>query len=178
MVLRNNHDAVSEASTTGFTVGTSLGDPTIVDGLWDGPCYTVPWPGHMYMILEKGTNRVITLTNNGPRLQHADGQYESSDNNRWLCVEKNGYFGFCNPRTGRYLGHDGDSGMCAGATVLDGWELMIPRRHPRGGYQLLSPHWWHTLMIITVANDGMRLARRWHGQTRWEFIMCEQLQEQ
>ncbi|KAL6857537.1 hypothetical protein ACO1O0_004975 [Amphichorda felina] len=166
----NQDDAVSEASTTAFTTVTSLRDPSLIDGLWDGRTYAVPWPDNTYIIVEKGTSRAITLTNNGLRLQDTNGQDEDTHNNRWLCVEKNGYFGLCNPRTGRYLGHDGKSGMRAGATVLDFWELITPRRHPSGGYQLLLPHNSVTLKMVTVAEDGRGLARRQHGQTLWEFI--------
>ncbi|KAK7515421.1 hypothetical protein IWZ03DRAFT_284551, partial [Phyllosticta citriasiana] len=135
----------------------------------------VPWPSNTYQILEKASGRAITITNdpNIPNstsitLQPCAGLTDSRTH--WLCVEKNGYFGFHSPKAGTYLGHDGKKGVRATATALEGWELLTPREHPEGGYQLLMPYWEHTLMVLCLAEDGTALARRNHGTTLWEFV--------
>ncbi|CAM1510701.1 Fc.00g010360.m01.CDS01 [Cosmosporella sp. VM-42] len=154
------NDEVSD-TVTSFT-------PTTTDDLWDGLCRAVPWHGNTYMILEKTSGRAITLTNHKLGLQDMVEYHDA--HNRWLCVETNGYFGFQDPKTGQYIGHDGNCGMRAMATVFKEWEFMTPRKHPDGGYQLLAPHWWHTLRVVTVAEDGESLVLRQHGTTLWEFV--------
>jgi hypothetical protein len=149
-------DCTDDFSLTGFTE------------LWDGRYCAVPWPNNTYIIIETASVRAITLTENGLCLQDIEEGQDA--NNRWLCVEKNGYFAFYNPKSGVYMGHDGGNNMRASATALEDWELMTPRRHPDGGYQLLVPHWWHTMTIVTLTEDGKRLVKRPHAQTTWEFI--------
>lgn len=169
MGSRTDDGAASEVPTTNFTAETSLNISTVIYGLWDGRVYAVPWPGNTYIIIEKDSDRAIILTKNGLRLQDTKGDHQSP-NNHWLCAERNGYFGFLNPKAGKYMGNNGGTGIHAAATVIEAWKLMASKRHPDGGYHLPLPHWWHTLMMVIVANDGQRLARRQHGQTQWEFI--------
>lgn len=162
----DENDATSCTSVTGFTMMTP--PTTETESVWDGKYYAIPWPGNTYIVIEKGSDRAITLSEDGLCLQELSQSQNA--NNRWLCVEKNGYFGLYNAKTGVYLGHDSASTMQACAHSLDEWELITPRLHPEGGYQLLMPFWAHTLMMITVEDDGKRLARRQHGLTTWEFI--------
>ncbi|KAK5993480.1 hypothetical protein PT974_06911 [Cladobotryum mycophilum] len=167
---KSQGDATSTSGSTIFTPYTSShGDSATVNGeLWDGRCYAVPWPGETYIILEKDTGRAITLANGRLRLQEI--QDDGNTQCHWLCVEANGYFGFLNVKSGRYLGHNGEWNMRASASVLQDWEYFTPRRHPKGGYQLLTPYYHHTLRGMTVANDGVSLVRKQHGATLWEFV--------
>ncbi|KAJ0154966.1 hypothetical protein CTA2_12957 [Colletotrichum tanaceti] len=157
--------------------------PTMVA---DKPCETrpenerpgdddVPWPGKKFLIVEKQTGKAITLVDGRPvlldLLAAAAGAGAAHDpSTAWLCVEKQGYFGFQNPTSGRFLGHGGKTAVGAWASELNEWELWTPRQHPEGGYQLLSPLWSHTLMVLCVAEDRIGLCRRTHGTTLWEFV--------
>ncbi|KAH7177056.1 hypothetical protein EDB81DRAFT_773946 [Dactylonectria macrodidyma] len=159
--------ATTETSISAKTPPTTVSSETVVDNLFDGQYSAVPWPDSTYMIIEKGSNRAITLTPGGLRLQDIkDGR---NGNNHWLCVERNNYFGFYNEKSRRYLGHDGKMGMRASATVLEEWEFMVPRLHPEGGYQLLLPFWSHTMMILAPIKNGDRLTRARHGTALWVF---------
>lgn len=129
----------------------------------------VPWPGNTYHIIEKGTTKAIANLGDRPALVTVDDTARGP-RTFWYCVEKNGYYGFQNPATGHFLGHDGNSGMRTEAFELNEWELWTPRQHPEGGYQLLSPFWSHTLMVLCAAEDGRELVRRTHGTTLWEFV--------
>lgn len=111
----------------------------------------MPWPGSTYIILEKGSDRAITLTEGQLRLQSVNKEQDA--NNRWLCVERDGYFGYCSAKSGFYIGHDGKNGMRASQRALEWWESITPRRHADGGYQLLSPDECHSLLGITVAEQ-------------------------
>ncbi|KAI9898602.1 hypothetical protein N3K66_006962 [Trichothecium roseum] len=127
---------------------------------------TVPWPGSTYIIIERGTDRAITITEDGICLR----EVEKEANDRWLCVGRDNYFGFYNEKKGVYMGHDGDYRIQAMASALEAWEMMLPVRHPDGGYQLLMPHWWHTMMIMTIGEDGDNLVRAKHATTSWVFF--------
>ena len=87
----------------------------------------------------------------------------------WLCIEERGYFGFQNIKSRTYLGHNKFT-VRASATSFQAWETFTVRPHPEGGYQLLMPHWWHTLKVVAVGSDGCGLEVRDHGETRWEFV--------
>ncbi|KAK5994637.1 hypothetical protein PT974_05119 [Cladobotryum mycophilum] len=136
-------------STTGITQFTPETDPTIINDLWDGRKYSIPWAGNTYNIIEKSTGRALVLKDGGYLCLRDIGE-DQSPLHRWLCVEKNGYFGFANVQTGRYVGHDNNWGMRAWAIHHEGWEFLTPRRHPDGGYELLVPHWWHTLRKVCM----------------------------
>ncbi|WQF88300.1 hypothetical protein CDEST_13314 [Colletotrichum destructivum] len=134
---------------------------------WD-----TPWPGDIFQIVERSTRRAITLVDHEVLLRYASGSRTPST--LWYCIEKDGYFGFQNPRTGRYLGHDNRAGTCT-QVHMKGWEMWTPRKHPDGGYQLLSPFWSGALMVLCLADDGITLTRRKHGTTLWDFNRVDHL---
>ncbi|KAK1995236.1 hypothetical protein LX36DRAFT_545152, partial [Colletotrichum falcatum] len=129
----------------------------------------IPWPGYTFRIVEKGTGKAITMADGSKNaaLERLDSYNEPRT--LWHCVEKNGYFGFMNPRSGRYLGHDGKDGMTT-TSKLKEWEMWTPRQHPDGGYQLLSPLSSDAVMLLSVAENESSLTRRDHSTTVWEFI--------
>ncbi|KAH8760435.1 hypothetical protein F5883DRAFT_500695 [Diaporthe sp. PMI_573] len=144
--------------------------PTTAEGsdcLWSSRG-AIPWPENTFQIIEKQSGKAIALIGDQPKLQKLGPTGHSGTH--WLCVRQNGYFGFQNTLTGKYLGHDGDCGMRTSAPHLKEWELWTPRQHPEGGYELLSPLWAHTLMVLCVDRDGSTLVRRHHGTTLWEFV--------
>ncbi|KAK4213484.1 hypothetical protein QBC37DRAFT_172013 [Rhypophila decipiens] len=121
-----------------------------------------PCPGERFIIVHKPSNRSINIDNGDFRLlklgkrpydfsQPTDSEYlpycdrVSSPNNThnvWLCVERNGWLGF-RGLLGRYIGQSIEYGnrhnLEATATHHQAWEYFCARRHPRGGYTLLSP---------------------------------------
>ncbi|CCF32598.1 transposase [Colletotrichum higginsianum] len=78
-----------------------------------------------------------------------------------------------NPKSGKFIGHSSKAAVGAWSLELNEWELWTPRQHPEGGYQLLSPLWSHTLMVLCVAEDRIGLCRRTHGTTLWEFVSID-----
>jgi hypothetical protein len=162
-------DDAPEASTGNTSPSALTGTPTIADDVDDADDhFSGLLPGNTYMIMERESLRAITQTEDGLRLH--DIHHTQASNNRWLCVEKNGWFGLQEPRSGKYIGHDWKFRVHAAATEFRAWECITTRDHPGGVYQLLVPHWWETLRTVVVAEDGSSLTTRQHGDTRWRFL--------
>ncbi|KAI7775302.1 kinase-like protein [Diaporthe eres] len=144
-------ETMTNASTTTFREYTppTTEDP---DSFWSGRG-AVPSPENTFQIIEKQSGKAIALQGDQPKLQSL--RDTSHPDSHWLCVKQNGYFGFQNPQTGRYLGHDGKTGIRTWVFHLKDWELWTPRQHPEGGYELLSPYYSHTLMVLTARSEAM-----------------------
>ncbi|KAK5997083.1 hypothetical protein PT974_02435 [Cladobotryum mycophilum] len=158
---------VSSNSDTQYTPLTTA--PTAASEVWDGRVYSVPWPESTYNIIDTASGRVIGLDKNN-YLQLDDIKEDIGSLHKWLCVEKGGYFGFLNVSTGKYMGHDNHGSMCAVASRQAGWELMMPRKRPDGGYDLLVPGRQETMNKLCVAENKLHIVLRQHGITAWEFV--------
>jgi hypothetical protein len=181
-VANNKHEEDDGGSSDDCSMATSLteDDPLGAHAMAQRPprystgmAETVLWPGGIYIIFEKASGRVITHSRGIVTLQDVDADSSATDgqvSNRWLCVERNGYFGLHDPKSGRYVGHNNNYGMVANATEFNDWESIVPRAHPDGGFQLLVPHWWHSLRTVVVGEDGRSLVTRPHGETIWTFL--------
>ncbi|KAK8081069.1 hypothetical protein PG997_008887 [Apiospora hydei] len=166
-------DTIPTPSTSVLSSGCDHScPPTIVgDEVWDGCCFpAVPWPGNTYLIIEQASGRPIVRNRDGGiALGNPSEASTSPAHSRWLCVEANNHFGFQNPQSGRYFGHDGGDIPRATAWGLNEWEYIMWRPHPKGGFQLLSLFWMHSLKLYIVSEDGNALVRRMHGTTLFEF---------
>ena len=163
-------DAMSDLSTTQFTALTPSTSGTMSSSPWPESYDIPPKPGCRYVIRIKDTDRAITLTRDGLRLQETNGRHSAS--NRWLCVEEGMYLGFYNEEARVFIGHDGNGKMQAKALVLRDWERLSPRHQLGGGYELLSPHWFYWKRIINAAENKTELIRTQYGQTLWVFEEC------
>ncbi|TFA99698.1 hypothetical protein CCMA1212_008529 [Trichoderma ghanense] len=165
-------DKTDDSSTTCTQYTPETSEPTIVGEPWDGRRYAVPWPGNKYHIFINDTDRAICSNESGGVYVH-DINSDVHKQFTWLCVEKNGYFGFVNMATGRFIGHNNQDLLRSEALNHEAWELMTVRKHPKGGYELLMPHWWHTLKRVSVVAGSDDLVLRQHGTTLWQFVMAD-----
>ncbi|UKZ76806.1 hypothetical protein TrVFT333_004518 [Trichoderma virens FT-333] len=117
----------SSTAFTQFTPETS--EPTVVGEPWDGRRYAIPWPGNKYNIFMNDTNRVI-CSNDAGDLYVYDIDCDVNKQQTWLCVEKNGYFGFVNTHSGRFMGHNNADKLHSVTFHHEAWELMTVRKHP------------------------------------------------
>ncbi|KAL7620231.1 hypothetical protein AAE478_009224 [Parahypoxylon ruwenzoriense] len=127
---------------------------------------TAPHPGETYIIRDPATYRIITITGGKLRLEHYAGDRGGY---HWECVESRGWLGFRNPAFGVFLGHDGHENIVADKREHKGWEYFCARKHPGGGYILLS-RWWDDLWKLDKADDGRRLIRNNGAGAAWEFV--------
>ncbi|KAL7935981.1 hypothetical protein V8C35DRAFT_296533 [Trichoderma chlorosporum] len=71
----------------------------------------------------------------------------------WLCVKKNGWYGFQNLASGMWLGHDGNAQIRATQPHHRGDEYFTVERHQDGGYVLCMRH-GEVLRQVVISNDG------------------------
>lgn len=134
---------------------------------------SVPWPDRTYMIRHRASDRVLAREQGCLVLKKIADL--ATCGWHWTCVEKHsGWLGFRETSSGVYLGRDDHGGFIASATKHEGWECFDVRRHPDGGYQLLSIHWWHRMRmavdmrtqgVIEVSGSGNDVAA-----TLWDFV--------
>ncbi|KAK5994276.1 hypothetical protein PT974_04748 [Cladobotryum mycophilum] len=160
-------------STTDSTLYTPESTArTTIGEVWDGRHFTVPSAGNTYQIFQRGTKNAILMTEDGGAYV-GDIDYDKLKHNVWLCVEKNGYFGFT--QLGRYLGHTMSGHMHAWANNFENWEYFVIKKHQDGGYQLMMPHWWYSLKTVRIVGNGPNLELGDHGTTFWEFVKVDQV---
>ena len=136
---------------------------------------SIPWPGSTYIISHSTTSNVLTLASGKVTMTPPGGPPSSSGSIHWECVENNGWVGFRNRVSGRYLGYDKGGSLICGAGQAKEWEQFCVRAHPDGGYVLLMTH-WHELKPVGVI-DGKKVVKL--GQhhkvkveegTVWKFV--------
>jgi len=100
---------------------------------------STPWPGSTYIIrsTSPGTSgHVITLLEGQVVLAKPGGRGSI----HWDCVEKDGWLGFKNPVSGKFLGHDEPGRLRCVVDQHRDWEYFCIRMKPGGGFVLLLRH--------------------------------------
>jgi hypothetical protein len=142
---------------------------------WDRATATrnaVPCAGETYIIVEKASGSAITQTN-------GELQLEPDTSRRgcfyWVCVEADGWLGFYNTASGNFMGHNAKGKVLATAKHHKAWEYFCARRHPGGGYLLLTTthgKGWK-LEKVAIDQDGKGLVLKEaqeHESVVWEFV--------
>ena len=129
----------------------------------------VPWPGFTFIIRSVSSGDVLTLLEGQVVLTQPGGQGSI----HWACKETNGWLGFSNPVSGRFLGHDAKGRLCCSAEQHRSWENFCVRPRADGGCILLMTHHdrlWH---VGTREEQGVeKLAKIREGASDgivWEF---------
>lgn len=119
------------------------------------------------MIREKDSGQVIGISNGKP-FMHKFSKGLDPEPYHWFCVESNGYFGFFNRRSNKYLSSRNGYALC---TVSDFGtkEYFFPRRHPNGGYQLLVAVSSTMLNQVAILSHDNIIMRQ-HAGAIWEFV--------
>lgn len=164
--VRDDRDEDSDTETI-FTENTT----TAATSFWDHTAArdAVPWAGQTFVIVDKASGRVISQTNGELRLEDNTARKGCW---HWLCVEKDGWLGFCNTASGRYLGINVWGVLQAEVRHHQGWEYFSARKHPNGGYMLLSTQTFWKLLTVGLNKDGILVANAPASIEGivWEFV--------
>ena len=135
----------------------------------------VPWPGSTFIIRSVSSGHVLTLLEGQITLTHP---HSSRGSCHWACWENNGWLGFRNTVSGKFLGHDEEGKLRCTVEWHEKWEYFCFRMRPEGGCVLLMTHedrLWH-VGGIKVEQDGeekVKLAKIGDGAAGgmvWEFV--------
>ncbi|KAI0864737.1 hypothetical protein F4860DRAFT_528447 [Xylaria cubensis] len=138
---------------------------------------SVPEPGNTYKIVEVDSERAISLVRGSLTLvldTSTRGGWQ------WDCEEHpNGWIGFREAVSGKFLGHDNKGGYIAQASKLDSWESFVLRRRAAGGYNLCVKY-GHKLKPMGISeSDGptpkLVDAKSSEEAARWEFYKIPEL---
>ncbi|GAB0138101.1 hypothetical protein EsDP_00006346 [Epichloe bromicola] len=125
----------------------------------------LPQRGGTYEIIEVATRRCLTVEKGKLVLAH-----ESSGNKacHWRCEKKEGWFGFSNAVTARYLGYNSNSELVAEAGHHKAWEYIHILPTVAGYYKLLVIQGWK-LSEVAVERRNDKLVIRQDGGSAWKF---------
>ncbi|KAF2135442.1 uncharacterized protein K452DRAFT_323054 [Aplosporella prunicola CBS 121167] len=132
-----------------------------------------PRLGQTYMIRSVASGAVITLVGGDIVLALPDGHAS-----HWVCAEadSDGWLGFCNAVSGRFLGRDSSWSLSCYATRFRGWEKFRVRERPRGGCVLLMTSWRTLRPVGMNVENGkgksmLAMIENWDAdELIWEFV--------
>jgi hypothetical protein len=124
--------------------------------------------GQIFVIADRAHGRAIAVENGELQLR---SNALHSNNCRWRCVKTNGWFGFQNFVSGKFLGHDFWWSFKAEMNHHKNWEYFHAERSGEGNLLLASR--LGNFLQITISNDGKGLTTTEDGGTLWEFIRIE-----
>lgn len=157
--------------STAYTAATP--PETIAGNLdWDvnSSTSTVPRPGFTFIIRSVSCGRVITLRDGQIVLTQPGG----CGSVHWACVETNGWLGFQNVASGKFLGHDIMGRLRCSAEQHSGWERFHVRPRREGDYILLMTNWDHLWPVGIKVEQGVeylaKINEAGSGGAIWEFI--------
>ncbi|KAI1485421.1 hypothetical protein F5X96DRAFT_660119 [Biscogniauxia mediterranea] len=148
----------THSSTTSFDDKESLHAVELSPG-------SVPSKGNVYAIRHRRSGKVITMGIEGLQLK----QIGPMGGWHWMCVEKDGWLGFRNVVSGKYLGRDDRNNFHAIQPHHMGWEYFVAKASPRGGYELQTLNGW-VFKKMCVAKDGGKLMQTIGEGSLWDFV--------
>ena len=95
----------------------------------------------------------------------------------WECVETQGWFGWRNCSSSRFVCHDGNGRLKCTAGLGSGWRQFTVTPVPKGGYVMQMLDWWTLRPVVVDPERGLRkLGRNGDKLSEgvvWEFIKVE-----
>ncbi|EMD92028.1 hypothetical protein COCC4DRAFT_145153 [Bipolaris maydis ATCC 48331] len=114
---------------------------------------------------------VLTLVNGSVVLAARDTTHGSI---YWECVETQGWLGWRNCSSNRFLCHDGNGRLKCTAELGSGWRQFTVTPVPKGGYVMQMLDWWTLRPVVVDPEAGLRkLGRNGDKLSEgvvWEFI--------
>ena len=124
----------------------------------------VPHAGFTYLIKSVMSQEVVTLFDGQIVLAQPDRH-----GSQWRCVSDNGWLGFRNVTSGRFLGRDKDWRLCCEQTWHREWERF--QVIERGVGEALIMRHWGVLRPVGMRAKKLSMIENWESQEIiWEFI--------
>jgi hypothetical protein len=138
----------------------------------------VPSHGSTVIIRSVTCANVLTLLDGQVVLAPSGGRGSI----HWTCVETEGWFGFRNRVSNKFICHGGGDGrLKCTAEQHDRWRHFTITPVPERGYVMQMLDWWKLRPIVVNAEDGLRTLGRTGDKLSegivWEFVKVEQRPE-
>jgi hypothetical protein len=134
------------------------------------PSRSVPSHGFTFIIRSVSSGHVITLLD-GQVMLAPPGDRGSI---HWACVETEGWLGFRNRISNKFLCHDWNGRLKCSAEQRDKWRHFSVTPVPNGGYIMQMLDWWTLRPIVINAENGLRKLGRTGNKLSdgiaWEFV--------
>ncbi|QPH06298.1 hypothetical protein C2857_004677 [Epichloe festucae Fl1] len=134
-----------------------------------------PQDGERFIVVERSTGKALAVVNGKLELQACDGTgtFGSQWHWHWDCSLKNGWLGFRNRVTGRYLGYESNkrnpTGEISNEAIEHGaFERLHASRSSDGSHILYAPYHDELRRIKSGVTGEFFLGKI--GGIEWEFI--------
>ena len=131
-------------TTTADDVRDLVEDPS-------SPDWVVP-DGSTVIIRSVSCGNVLTLLNGHVVLAPFGGRGSSL----WVCVETEGWFGFRNCVSNKFICHGRDGRLKCSAEQHDSWRHFTITPVPNQGYILQMLDWWTLCPVVINAENGLQ----------------------
>jgi hypothetical protein len=144
-----NIDMMSSPSPTYPTPAPSVSLDASHDFCNMSPFDSVPTPNAWYIIRTRNASkkRFLSVLSGKVCLEESPHPWGGL---WWRCTNLDGWIGFCEFTTGRYLGHDGKGNIVVKALTQGEKERIVVSHQPKGGYHL---------SIFKESTDGLQVPR-------------------
>lgn len=131
---------------------------------------SIPSDGCTVIIRSVSSGHVITFVDGNVVLAPPGGRGSIL----WKCVESDGWIGFRNCVTNKFLCHDGNGMLKCEAEHHGKWRHFTITPMRKGGYILQMADWWTLRPVVLNEENGLQKLGR-TGQTLsqgiiWEFV--------
>jgi hypothetical protein len=164
-----NNSVLTPPSTTSENTTTALLAPPPIPPAW------IPSHGNKLILRSITCDNVLTFVDGHIVLAPMGGHGSF----HWLCVETDGWFGFKNCVTSKFLGHvRGDTRLqCTADERGGGFKDVTITPVPEGGW-VLQMRDWDKLRAVVVHEEGGKRRLKRTGEAvgsgiRWEFVRVE-----
>jgi hypothetical protein len=132
----------------------------------------VPSDGSTVIIRSTSCGNVLTLLDGHVVLAPPGGRGSIL----WACVETQGWFGFRDCVTGKFICHGGDGRLKCSAEQNDSWRQFTITPVPKGGFIMQMLDWWTLRPIVNNAKNGLQMLGRTGNKLSegivWNFLEC------
>lgn len=132
-----------------------------------------PSHGFTFIIRSVSSGQVITLLDGQVVLAPPGGPGSI----HWACIETEGWLGFRNRISNRFLCHDGSGRLKCSAEQHHKWRHFTITPVPNGGYIMQMLDWWTLRPIVINEEKGLQKLGRSGNMLSdgiiWEFIRVQ-----
>ncbi|OAG01842.1 uncharacterized protein CC84DRAFT_242146 [Paraphaeosphaeria sporulosa] len=169
-----NCESVSDSETSIIYTPTAT-SANVTAGLVDHEDTSsgVPSDGSTVIIRSISSGHVITLLDGQVVLASPGGRGSI----HWSCVETEGWLGFRNRISNKFLCHDWNGRLKCSAEQSSSWRHFTITPIPKGGYVMQMLDWWTLRPVVINPEQGLQKIGRTGNKLAegiiWEFIKVE-----